>query len=42
MEMKKIICIFDEAIELLKKHYTVYAVDSRGHGQSDKVLEYII
>ena len=30
--------IFDEAIELLKKHYTVYAVDSRGHGQSDKVL----
>ena len=23
-----------------KKHYTVYAVDSRGHGQSDKVLEY--
>ena len=32
--------IFDEAIELLKKHYTVYAVDSRGHGQSDKVLEY--
>ena len=21
--------IFDEAIELLKKHYTVYAVDSR-------------
>ena len=32
--------IFDEAIELLKKHYTVYAVDSRGHGQSDKVQEY--
>ena len=32
--------IFDEAIELLKKHYTVYTVDSRGHGQSDKVLEY--
>ena len=32
--------IFDEAIELLKKHYTVYVVDSRGHGQSDKVLEY--
>lgn len=32
--------IFDEAIELLKKHYTVYAVDSREHGQSDKVLEY--
>ncbi len=32
--------IFDEAIELLKKHYTVYAIDSRGHGQSDKVQEY--
>lgn len=25
---------------IIKKHYTVYAVDSRGHGQSDKVLEY--
>ena len=29
--------IFDEAIELLKKHYTVYAVDSRGHGQSARI-----
>ena len=41
MEMKKIIVFFDEAIEIIKKSiYTVYAVDSRGHGQSDKVLEY--
>ena len=32
--------IFDEAVEVLKKHYTVYAIDSRGHGQSDKVKEY--
>lgn len=32
--------IFDEAIEKLKKYYTVYALDSRGHGQSDKVSDY--
>lgn len=32
--------IFDNATELLKKHYTVYLVDSRGHGQSDKVAVY--
>ena len=32
--------IFDNAAELLKKHYTVYLVDSRGHVQSDKVDEY--
>ena len=32
--------IFDNAAELLKKHYTVYLVDSRGHGQSEKVDEY--
>ena len=32
--------IFDNAAEILKKHYTLYLVDSRGHGQSDKVGEY--
>lgn len=32
--------IFDEAVEVLKKHYTVYVIDSRGHGQSDKAKEY--
>lgn len=32
--------IFDNAAELLKKHYTLYLVDSRGHGQSDRVDEY--
>ena len=31
--------IFDNAAEILKKHYTLYLVDSRGHGQSDKVDE---
>lgn len=31
--------IFDEAIEVLSKHYTVYAIDTRSHGQSDKVKE---
>lgn len=32
--------IFDKAIPLLAEHFTVYALDSRGHGQSDAVLEY--
>ena len=32
--------IFDDASELLKKNYTLYLVDSRGHGQSDRVKEY--
>ena len=32
--------IFDEAVEKLKKYYTVYTLDSRGHGQSEKVKEY--
>ena len=31
--------IFDEAVALLSKHFTVYAIDSRDHGQSDKVNE---
>ncbi len=31
--------IFDEAIELLSKHFSVYAIDSRDHGRSDKVAE---
>lgn len=31
--------IFDEAVALLSKHFTVYAIDSRDHGQSDKVDE---
>lgn len=32
--------IFDKAIPILEQHFTVYAIDSRGHGQSDAVLEY--
>ncbi|MBB2183253.1 alpha/beta hydrolase [Lachnospiraceae bacterium MD1] len=32
--------IFDKAIPILSEHFTVYAIDSRGHGQSDSVLEY--
>ncbi len=31
--------IFNEAIEVLSKHFTVYAIDTRSHGQSDKVKE---
>ena len=31
--------IFDEAVEVLSKHFTVYAIDTRSHGQSDKVPE---
>ncbi|MBO4919508.1 MAG: alpha/beta hydrolase [Erysipelotrichaceae bacterium] len=31
--------IFDEASEILKDHFTVYLLDSRDHGQSDKVKE---
>jgi pimeloyl-ACP methyl ester carboxylesterase len=32
--------IFDKAIPLLAEHFTVYAIDSRGHGQSSAVSEY--
>lgn len=32
--------IFDKAIPLLSEHFTVYAIDSRGHGRSDAVSEY--
>lgn len=32
--------IFDKAFPLLTKHFTVYAIDSRGHGKSDRVSEY--
>lgn len=32
--------IFDKAIPLLAEHFTVYAIDSRGHGQSGAVTEY--
>lgn len=31
--------IFDEAVKLLSKYFTVYAIDSRDHGKSDKVAE---
>lgn len=31
---------FKEGVELLKKHYKCYLVDSRGHGESSKVNEY--
>ncbi len=32
--------IFDKAIPLLQKDFTVYAVDTRGHGQSSPVTEF--
>lgn len=32
--------IFDEAVKLLSEHFTCYLLDSRGHGQSQKVTEY--
>ncbi len=32
--------IFDKAMPLLAEYYTVYAIDSRGHGKSDAALEY--
>jgi predicted esterase len=32
--------IFDELTEKLCEHYTVYAMDSRNHGQSDKAEDY--
>ncbi len=32
--------IFDKAIPVLAESFTVYAIDSRGHGQSDAALEY--
>lgn len=32
--------IFDKAIPLLAEHFTVYALDSRGHGQSDAPAVY--
>lgn len=31
--------IFDEAIKVLSKYFRVYAIDTRDHGQSDKVEE---
>ena len=31
--------IFGEAIAILSKRFTVYAIDARSHGQSDKVSE---
>ena len=31
--------IFDEAVEVLSNRFTCYAIDSRGHGQSDEVDE---
>lgn len=32
--------IFDAAVPLLSRYFTVYALDSRGHGQSEAVQEY--
>ena len=32
--------IFDEAVHDLREHFTVYAVDTRGHGQSSPATEY--
>ena len=31
--------IFDEAIGVLKEHFTCYAIDSRGHGKSSPCRE---
>lgn len=31
--------IFDKAIDELKERFTIYAIDTRGHGQSDKVSD---
>ena len=31
--------IFDVAVNVLKTQFTVYAVDSRGHGQSSAIKE---
>lgn len=32
--------VFNSAIDILKKYYTVYAIDFRNHGQSTKVKNY--
>lgn len=32
--------IFDRAIPILSRHFTVYALDTRGHGESDPVREF--
>ena len=34
------ITIFTKAIEKLQEHFTVYAIDTRGHGKSSPVYEY--
>ncbi len=34
------ITIFTKAIEKLQEHFTVYAIDTRGHGKSSAVYEY--
>lgn len=32
--------IFDSAVAVLKQHFTVYTLDTRGHGESSAVSEY--
>ncbi len=32
--------IFNKSIDMLKEYFTVYAIDTRGHGQSSSVSEY--
>lgn len=32
--------VFDRAVNILNKHFTVYAVDSRGHGKSSTVKKF--
>lgn len=32
--------IFDKAIAVLQKYFTIYAIDTRGHGQSSPVTEF--
>lgn len=32
--------IFDKSVKILKQYFTVYTIDTRGHGRSSKVTEY--
>lgn len=32
--------IFDKSVKILKRYFTVYTIDTRGHGRSSKVKDY--
>ena len=34
--------IFEKSIDVLEKHFTVYVIDSRGHGESSPVDELLL